>query len=454
MDQERPAGGLRRVLGVGFGLAAIIGGTLGVGILRTPGLVAHELHAPGPILLLWIVGGFYTLVGSICLAEVGAVVPQAGGYYVYARRAFGDHVGFAVGWMDWIAYCAALGYVAIGMAEFLGVLVPPLAGLVRPIAIAALLGFVALQWAGVRISSRFQQWTTVLKCVAFVALIAVGIALAGDGSRVLRPLPAQAPTLGGIVAAIQVVIIAFGGWQSALYFTEEDRDPRHNLPRAMIGGVVILIVIYVLVNLALLMIVPMSELASSTLPAADAARAIAGERGRQVITILSITSLPPLLNALMMIGSRIVFALGRDRLVWGRTADVSVRGTPGVATVVTTLAAIILIATGTFERLGGVAAIFLAVNCSVCCLALIALRRTELGNQPGFRAWGYPWTPLIVVIGSVAFLLGVGVADPVAALTATGVLATGMIGYAAFVMRSEARPARCELRRGRDRFQR
>src|SRR5215475_3194566 len=110
---------LRRILGLGFGLAVIVGSTLGIGILRTPGLVAGQLHAPLTILVAWLVGGLYTLLGSICLTELGTMAPQAGGYYVYARRAFGDWVGFAVGWTDWVTYCTVLAYVSIGMTSFL-----------------------------------------------------------------------------------------------------------------------------------------------------------------------------------------------------------------------------------------------------------------------------------------------------------------------------------------------
>src|SRR5437870_6913454 len=164
--------GLRRVLGVGFGLAVIVGSTLGIGILRTPGLVAGQLPNATAILAVWIAGGLFTLLSAVCLAELGTMLPQAGGYYVYARRAFGDAAGFAVGWTDWLTYCAVLGYVSIGMGEFLALLVPSLGGAVTPIASAVLLGFVALQWMGVRVSSRFQEIGTALKFGAFLALVA------------------------------------------------------------------------------------------------------------------------------------------------------------------------------------------------------------------------------------------------------------------------------------------
>src|SRR5579863_9991833 len=163
---------MKRLLGLGFGLAVIVGGTIGIGILRTPGLVASALPSRGAILAVWLVGGVYTLLGAICLTELGTMMPTAGGYYVYARRVFGDAVGFTVGWTDWLTYCAVLGYVSIGMADFSGTLVPSIAPLVTPVAIAILAGFVALQWAGLRVSSRFQTWTTVLKAAGFLALIA------------------------------------------------------------------------------------------------------------------------------------------------------------------------------------------------------------------------------------------------------------------------------------------
>src|SRR5471030_2903092 len=141
--------GLIRILGVGFGLAVIVGSTLGIGILRTPGLVAGQLPSPKAILSVWIAGGLYTLVGAVCLAELGTMLPQAGGYYVYARRTFGDGVGFAVGWTDWLTYCAVLGYVSIGIGEFTAVLIPSLGGQVKIVAVASLVALVALQSAGV-----------------------------------------------------------------------------------------------------------------------------------------------------------------------------------------------------------------------------------------------------------------------------------------------------------------
>ncbi len=230
-----------------------------------------------------------------------------------------------------------------------------------------------------------------------------------------------------MIVALQSVVITYGGWQSALYFAEEDRDPNRNLPRAMIGGVAAVIVIYLLVNVALLAVLPIGDLARSTLPAADAARRLLGDRGREVITILSIVSLPPMLNAILMIGTRILFAIGRDGLLWRRAAMVTRKGTPAVATLITTVVALMLISTGTFQRLVAMVAFFLAANYFVCCLALIVLRRREPSRTRPFRAWGYPWSAALVLVGGAAFLVGAAVGDPVNAGGALALLALGFV---------------------------
>src|ERR1051325_11052560 len=272
---SQTSGQLRRVLGVGFGLAVSIGGTIGVGILRTPGLVAEQLHLASLILLLWVVGGIYTLLGASCLTELGLMVPRAGGFYVYVRHAFGNTAGFAVGWTDWVMYCSVLGY------EFIAGLGVISADTVRVVAVSIVLGVVALQWLGIRISGQFQEVTTSLKCIAFLVLVwgCLFIPTGENASKTILP----SVTFSGLTVALQAIIITYAGWQSPLYFIEEDRDPAHNLPRAMIGGVLSVLGIYLLVNIALLKALPMSELSGATFPAAEAARIIAGGYGRNII---------------------------------------------------------------------------------------------------------------------------------------------------------------------------
>jgi APA family basic amino acid/polyamine antiporter len=422
------SGTLRRVLGIGFGLAVIVGSTLGIGILRTPGLVAGQLSSVTAVMLVWIVGGLYTLAGAVCFAELGTMLPREGGYYVYARHTFGDTVGFAVGWTDWLTYCAVLGYVSIGFAEFTAVLLPSLAPMTTVVAVAVLVALVALQWAGVQVSSRFQQAATGVKFLAFLVLVVASFAMSGATSAAQQS--ASAASAVGLVFALQAVVITYGGWQSALYFSEEDRDPQANIPRSMIGGVVAVVVVYLLVNIALARLLPLDRLARSTLPAADAAQVLVGSSGHVIITILSLISLPPMLNAIMMIGTRILFAMGRDRLLWARTASVGESGTPTVATLITTAVAVAGIVTGTFQRLVAMTAFFLTLNYTICCLALIVLRRREPSRPRPFRAWGYPWTAAVVLFGAVALVAGTLLGDTVNGVAALGLLAAGLVGRA------------------------
>jgi len=418
--------GLIRILGIGFGLAVIVGSTIGIGVLRTPGLVAGQLPSRGAILAVWIVGGLYTLVGAACLAELGTMLPQAGGYYVYARRAFGDTAGFAVGWSDWITYCAVLGYVSIAMGEFTALLLPSLAGYEKAVSMASLAALAGLQLAGLRVSSRFQEITTAVKCAAFL-LVVVAAMLFAPAAPASTAAATQTSSFAGLIVALQSVVITYGGWQSGLYFSEEDRDPARNLPRSMIGGVVAVIVVYLLVNVALLALLPIADLARSTLPAADAAQVLVGRRGGEIITILSIVSLPPMLNAILMIGTRILFAMGRDGLLWSRASAVNQRGTPSAAMLATTGVALALIATGTFQRLVAVVAFYLAANYVVCCLALFVLRRTQPALARPFRAWGYPWSAAVVLIGAAAFLVGATLGDPINAAAAVALVAAGFV---------------------------
>jgi APA family basic amino acid/polyamine antiporter len=427
------------VLGLGFGLAVIVGATLGIGILRTPGLVAGQLPTPSVVLIVWLAGGLYTLLSAVCFAELGSMLPKAGGYYVYARHAFGDTVGFAVGWTDWLTYCSVLGYVSIGIGEFAAILLPPLSGSVTMVAIIVLVILVALQWAGVQVSSRFQQVATAIKFAAFLAVVVAAFVI--PHTRVMPGLAVPAASIAGLIIALQAVVITYGGWQSALYFSEEDRDPDRNIPRSMIGGVASVIVVYLLVNLALLSVLPIGDMARSTLPAADAARVLVGPRGHLIITVLSLISLPPMLNAILMIGTRILFAMGRDGLLWKETAAVNTGGTPTIATLVTTAVAVVLIASGSFQRLVAITAFFLALNYGVCCLALFVLRRREPTRLRPFVAWGYPWSAAIVFAGAAALLIGMLAGDTMNGALALALLAAGLIARAGFSRRASAHVA-------------
>jgi APA family basic amino acid/polyamine antiporter len=403
-------GRLLRLLGVGFGVAVTVGGTVGVGILRTPGMVAAQLPGYWAIVLVWVLGGLYSILGTVSVCELGTALPSAGGWYVYARRALGEYAGLVVGWSDWIAQSASLAYLATALGEFTVALVPRLEGGHKAIAISTLALFGLLQWRGLRTSSRVQELTSLAKGLAFLAFVAICFFGAPRATN-LAAVSFDWFHVVPLVLALQAVIVTYDGWYSAVYFTEEDRDPGRNLPRSALGGVLATLVIYLLVNLALLHVLPVSEIAGSTLPAADAASKIFGGRGGEVITILSLISLFSIINAVMLLATRIVFAMSRDRLFFGSASEVNPRGTPTFALLFTVLCAIVLVASGTFERLVAIAAFFFVLVYLSGFISLFVLRRREAGLPRPFRAWGYPWSTGVALVGSVLFLVGNAFSD-------------------------------------------
>jgi APA family basic amino acid/polyamine antiporter len=402
---------LLRVLGVGFGIAVVIGGTIGVGILRTPGTVLARIGSAPLAVTLWILGGIYSLLGAVALAELATMIPEAGGYFSYARRAFGRRVAFVVGWSDLLVYCTALAYLSIAIGEFFIALRPASVVGAKWIAIAVLTLAAGLQCAGIRVSARAQEGMSALKALGFGGLAVACLAAGSWPDSAPLPPPTQSLPVQ-LVLAFQLVIGTYGGWYSAIYFAEEDTDPARNLPRALIAGVLCLTAIYVALNLALLAVLPATTMAVSALPAADAAAVLFGPRASQVITALSIVSLAGIVHPVMMIGTRVLFAVVRDQRPASRLTHVNRGGTPVFALAAVTGAALVLVVSGTFDRLLAMVAVFASCNYIGAMLTLLVLRRKEPDAARPVRAWGYPWSVWLVLLVSAAFLCGAIVGDP------------------------------------------
>ena len=265
-----------------------VGATVGSGILRTPGEVAAHWGSFWPIFALWVLGGAYTLLVCSSLLELGTMLPQAGGWYVYARRTFGDYIGFVVGCCDWMVEAVATAYLAVAVGECAAGLRPDLSGRVKLVALTSLGVLGLLNWLGLRAGSRTQELTSLVKALALIALVVAcftfpATATSGRTSLLSNPLGQKEGVLLALVLSMQAVTITYDGWYAAIYFTEEDKDPDRNLPRSMIGGVVSSAAIFLLVNAALLHILPMSQLAGSQIPAANAAMVIFAVAARHPI---------------------------------------------------------------------------------------------------------------------------------------------------------------------------
>jgi basic amino acid/polyamine antiporter, APA family len=398
---------LTRILGLGFGLAMVFGGTVGVGILRLPGTLAAALGDSRLIVLFWILGGVYSLLGAVAVAELAAMLPEAGGFYVYARRAFGNGPGFVVGWSDWVNQVASLSYGALTAATFMGTLWPSTAVNPRALAIAIIGAFTVLHWAGLRIGSTLTRIISLSVGLMLMVLV-VGCFLAAPVTASGAPPPATSAAslpllslgmLAAVVTALRAVFLTYDGWYSPIYMSEESTQPALTMPRALIGGTLLVAAMYVIINIAILRVLPLPVLAASQLPAADAARVVLPQGGAELVTVISLLTVLSLVNAIMLMTPRILLAIGRDGFFTKKAAIVSAGGTPRVALLVTSGAAAALIMSGTFEQIIAVAAVLFLLNYVSAYVALIVLRRREPAIPRPYRAFGYPFTTAIVLLG-------------------------------------------------------
>jgi APA family basic amino acid/polyamine antiporter len=404
---------LLRILGVGFGIAVIIGNTIGAGIVSTPGSVAAQIPNEWLFIAFWVAGGLYALLGAFSIAELGTMMPQSGGQYIFARHTFGDYAGFIVGWGDWISTCAASAYIALVISQYSAVLLPSVKEQTVILALAIVIAFALLQWRGIRWGSGTQNVSSLLKTLAFIVLVMACFALGGKREAAGSAVAAQPGALSflSIILALQAIIYTYDGWTGVIYFSEEVRNPARDIPRALFGGVLSVIAIYLLVNLAVLYVLPISEVAGKDLALGAAAEVIFGARGDHIFRSLMILSMLSAVNACHLMASRVLFAMSRDGLFVGKVARANEGGTPALALFMSAGVAALFILTGTLEQVRAVAAFFFVVNYSISFASVFVLRRREPDRPRPYRAWGYPWTTGLMLAGSIAFLASAVASD-------------------------------------------
>lgn len=403
-----------RVLGLGFGLAVIIGNTIGSGIFRTPGQIAEQLPNNWLFLSVWAIGGLYALLGALQIAELGTMLPQSGGQYVFARHALGEYAGFVVGWSDWISTCGSTAAVAIVIGEFSTALFPVLRNSQIWIGVVVTILFALLQLHGIVWGSKSQNITSCIKAIAFTALIAacflIGPQTKATGSDVA--LPTGFALLAAFVISLQKVIFTYDGWTGVIYFSEEVERPGKNVPRSLFAGILSIIAIYLLVNIALLYVLPIFAIAGKDFAVGVAANEIFGRYGDTVFRSLTILSMLSAVNAYHLMASRVLFAMSRDGLFAQRAATVNKGGTPVPALLVSVAVALLFIVFGqTFERVLAVLAFFFVANYTLSFISVFVLRRREPQRERPYRAWGYPWTTAAALLGSLLFLAGAVASD-------------------------------------------
>ncbi len=424
-----------RRLGLFSGTMAVIGGIIGGGIFRTPAVVAERLGSPAAILAAWVAGGAVALIGALCFGELGRRRPRAGGGYVYLRETWGALPAFLYGWALLLVIASgAIAAVAVTFADYALVLTGLGTRLTVPVAIGAILFVSGVNYQGVRPGALLQNGFTLLKLAALAGLVVAGLALAPV--RPPEPSP-SAPTVSGVAAfgaALVPILFTYGGWQQTNFIAEEIVAPERNLPRALCLGVAIVVLVYLLANLAYLRTLGAAGLGASPAPAAATLEAALGPAGRTVIAAGIAASTFGFLNLVVLVTPRVLRAMAADGLFFPRLAVLHpVHRTPAAAIALQAGWAIVLTVTGSFDELVDYVAFgdWIFFGLTVAGLFVYRSRERRAGRpaEPGFRVPGYPWTPALFVAVAAAVVISSVAANPGNALIGAGLIGLGVPVY-------------------------
>ena len=435
---RKERGKLLQILGVGFGIAVAVGNTISAGIVRTPGDIAARLPNPWLFFSVWFGGAFYALMSAFQLAELASAIAKSGGQYNFSRRAIGDYAGFIVGWSDWLSTCGTTGAVGIvigeymahlfplfdgsfqltgSLAAFLARLSPDLANIpkLKVTAVSVILFFAVLQWKSISMGSKVQNFTTLLKGLVFFIMVVACFAF-GDHFRAASSAPSLAqvaapiavPVGAALVTAlllgIQATIYTYDGWDGVIYFGDEIKNPGYLVPRAIFASLFSIVLIYLLVNAAVLYVLPMNEIAGNNFSLGLAAERVFGHHGDFIFRSIMVLALFSSLNALHLMGARVIYAMSRDGLFFRAVSHVNKGGTPTLGLLLSALVGVAF-AIFSFERVIAMLAFFFVTNYLLSFVSLFLLRAREPGLVRPYRSWGYPWTTAVALLGSLGFLI-------------------------------------------------
>jgi basic amino acid/polyamine antiporter, APA family len=419
-------------LGIWSTAAILIGVTIGSGIFRVPAVAAAETGALGATFLLWVVGGLVALFGALTIAELAAMYPRAGGIYVFLKEAYGPEVAFLFGWTRLLVIQpAVIGAIALICAAYVNAFVPLTPGQVRLLAACIIVVLAAANYRSMAWGAWVQNVSTVAKVAALLVLAGAIFLLGDPGGGAFAGETRWSPaTWGGFGMALLAVMWTYDGWIDATYVAEEVRDPGRTLPRALGGGVLVVIGVYLVVNAAYLLALSMDEMAASELVAADAAMAVFGPVGASLVAGLVILSTFGALNGVTMTGPRVFFAMARDGLFFRPVAAVHPAfGTPHVAIALAAGLGILYVSIRTFEQLAEAFVLGIWPFYVLCVLAVFLLRRRRPGAHRPYRAWGYPVVPVLFLLASLAMLGNALVRQPLSTLLGFGIILSGVPVY-------------------------
>jgi len=444
-DDRHPRDLLRRELGLGAATLLAVSSVVGSGIFFTPGRIAGLIPAPEWIFALWLAGGLLSLAGALANAELGAMYPHAGGDYVYLREAFHPSAGFLVGWLTFFAiYAGTIATLAAafgeGLGGFLGYDTRPGSSGVLGVAIGVTVATSLLNYVGVRFGAWANNLTASAKILALLALALVApFTGAGDAAHFEQVVPDLALDPSAFGLALSPVLFTYLGWNAAIYVASEIKDPGRNVPRSLFYGLAICTGLYLILNAVYIYAVPLDELRHVANAGEAAARALLGPVGGTVVAVFVLASILGTLNATVLVGPRIAYAMALDHLFFrGVDATHPTFGTPHVAILLQAVVSVaLLVIFQTFPNSLFASALDYTVFAIVLAtmadtLALYRLRRLQPDRPRPYRAWGYPWIPAVYLVANAWIAFEMLRQRPFECAVGLGVVATGWPFYAAF----------------------
>ncbi|MFQ6038223.1 MAG: APC family permease, partial [Candidatus Aminicenantales bacterium] len=439
---DGPQVGLVRQLGLFDAAMVMVGIVIGSGIFLTTGIMARSIPSSGLILLAWFVGGLLTLAGALTYAELGAAFPEAGGQYIYLREAYGPLSGFLFGWILFLVYMTGgIAALALAFAEYLGYFFPSLgtahviavakiplfgeslpytfsAGQVVGVGVIALLSF--FNFIGVGLGKSIQNLFTVVKIGTITGIIVLGFTVGKGvhpGFSMNVPGVGSGSLLVGFGVSLVAVAWAFDGWNNVNFVAGEIRNPRRNLPVALILGTLGITLLYVLVNYVYLYALPIEETVGVVRIAEKATGALFGASTGGLISALVIVSVFGSLNGSILVGPRVYYAMARDGLFFRKVAQVHPRfRTPGFSILIQAVWASLLVLLGSFEQIFTFA-MFVAIAFWIAAAASVFTLRKKRPDLPRpYKTWGYPVVPAVFIVASTGILINTLIERPVEAL--------------------------------------
>lgn len=446
---------LIRGLGKWSSAAIVVGTMVGTGIFLKPAEMAADAGSLMVVLAAWIVGGLLSLFGAFAFAELGAMFPEAGGEYAYLRRGFGPVWGFLFGWMhSVVGRPASESSIAAGLLRFCAFLVPGLAAPIfsvrisvpfaadphifaltwaQPLSVVALGAFAFINFLGVRAGGGVQVALTAIKVSSVAAIIVLGLAFARPGGAGFHPFfPPRftGATLTGFFGALAAALWAYDGWEDLNLVGSEVQDPQRNIPRALIAGVMFCSVIFTLFSLAAHWALPFAAIAGSQHIASDLVAQVSGRNAALWVTVAMVVAALGTLNASVLSGARVPYAMARDGLFFRGTARIHPRfRTPDGGLLFEFVLASSFALTGTFEELTSLFLFATWIFYGLAVAAMIRMRRTEPGLSRPYRCWGYPWVPGAFLAGAAVLTVTLWLARPVRSSMGLVLILSGLIFY-------------------------